>query len=299
MAEMKDIIKIAVDAYHGNVEQYSVGQSMELLQKALIEANGGSTTLNYKNIRDGKCSGLFTLIEEVLSRTVVEGLQGDEYFNALVDFRNVAEGDKNIFEVEDSTLFIVSEAADGTQGIRRQRLGGFSEVSIPTSLKVVKIYEELNRVLSGRVDFNHFINKVAESFRQKLHVEAAAGGKAATIIGTKKAIRNLDVTPLGDKAKEDLYNMGYAGKFYGTPVVVAPQRHKVGSTDFVLADDMLTIIAGDDKPIKCVYEGDPIVIMGEPTANGDLTQEYLYGEKYGMGIVLAGGNAGIGRYEIA
>ena len=95
---------------------------MELLHKALIDANGGSTTLNYKNIRDGKCSGLFTLIEEVLSRTVVEGLQGDEYFNALVDFRNVAEGDKNIFEVEDSNLFIVSEAADGTQGIRRQRL---------------------------------------------------------------------------------------------------------------------------------------------------------------------------------
>lgn len=337
MAEIKDIVKVAVDAYHGNVEQYSVGQSMELMQKALVEANGGSTILNYKNIRDGKCNGLFTLIEEVLSRTVVEGLQGDEYFNALVDFRNVAEGDKNIFEVEDSNLFIVSEAADGTQGIRRQRLSGISEVSIPTSLKVVKIYEELNRVLSGRVDFNHFINKVSESFRQKLlndiytlwsnataqdfggvtyfpaagaydeeelldliaHVEAAAGGKSATIIGTKKAIRNLDIAPLGDKAKEDLYNMGYAGKFYGTPVVVTPQRHKVGSTEFVLPDDVLTIIAGDDKPIKCVYEGNPIVLMGDPMSNGDLTQEYLYGEKYGMGIVLAGGNAGIGRYEIA
>lgn len=337
MAEIKDIVKVAVDAYHGNVEQYSVGQSMELLRKALIEANGGSTTLNYKNIRDGKCSGLFTLIEEVLSRTVVEGLQGDEYFNALVDFRNVAEGDKNIFEVEDSNLFIVSEAADGTQGIRRQRLSGVSEVSIPTSLKVVKIYEELNRVLSGRVDFNHFIKKVAESFRQKLlsdiytlwsnatakdfggvtyfpvagaydedelldliaHIEATAGGKPATIIGTKKAVRNLDITPLGDKAKEDLYNMGYAGKFYGAPVVVTPQRHKIGSTDFVLEDDMLSIIAGDDKPIKCVYEGSPIMLMGDPLSNGDLSQEYLYGEKYGIGIVLAGGNAGIGRYKIA
>lgn len=337
MAEMKDIIKVAIDAYHGNVEQYSVGQSMELLNKALVEANGGSTVLNYKNIRDGKCSGLFTLIEEILSRTVVEGLQGDEVFNALVDFRNVAEGDKNIFSVEDSNLFIVSEAADGTQGIRRQRLGGTQEVSIPTSLKVVKIYEELNRVLSGRVDFNYFINKVAESFRQKLlndiyslwsnatatdfggvtyfptagaydedelleliaHVEAAAGGKPATIIGTKKAVRNLDITPFGDKAKEDLYNLGYAGKFYGTPVVVTPQRHKVGSTEFTMDDGMLTIIAGDDKPIKCVYEGNPIVLMGNPMDNGDLTQEYLYGEKYGMGIVLAGGNAGIGRYEIA
>lgn len=336
MAEMKDIIKVAIDAYHGNVEQYSVGQSMELLNKALVEANGGSTVLNYKNIRDGKCSGLFTLIEEVLSRTVVEGLQGDEVFNALVDFRNVAEGDKNIFSVEDSNLFIVSEAADGTQGIRRQRLGGTQEVAIPTSLKVVKIYEELNRVLSGRVDFNYFINKVAESFRQKLlndiyslwsnataadfggvtyfpvagaydedelleliaHVEAAAGGKTATIIGTKKAVRNLDITPLGDKAKDDLYNLGYAGKFYGTPVVVTPQRHQVGSTQFTMDDNMLTIIAGDDKPIKCVYEGNPIVLMGNPMDNGDLTQEYLYGEKYGMGIVLAGGNAGIGRYEI-
>lgn len=337
MAEMKDIIKVAVDAYHGNVEKYSVGQSMELLRQALVEANGGSTTLNYKNIRDGKCNGLFTLIEEVLSRTVVEGLQGDEYFNALVDFRNVAEGDKNVFTVEDSTLFVVSEAADGTQGIRRQRLGGSTDVSIPTSLKVVKIYEELNRVLSGRVDFNTFINKVAESFRQKLlndvytlwstataqdfggvtyfpvagaydedellnliaHVEAASGGKTATIIGTKKAVRNLDITPFGDDAKSDLYNLGYAGKFYGTPVVVAPQRHKVGTTDFVLDDDILTIIAGDDKPIKCVYEGDPIVLMGDPMTNGDLTQEYLYGEKYGMGIVLAGGNSGIGRYEIS
>lgn len=76
MADMNDIVRVAVDAYHGNVEQYSVGQSMDLLRQALIEANGGSTVLNYKNIRDGKCNGLFTLIEEVLSRTVVEGLQG-------------------------------------------------------------------------------------------------------------------------------------------------------------------------------------------------------------------------------
>lgn len=336
MTDMKEIVKLAVDAYKGNVEKYSTKQSQDVLRQALIDANGGSTKLDYKAIRDGKCSGLFTLIEEILSRTVVEGLQGDEYFNALVDFRNLAEGDQNVFVVEDNTLFVVSEAADGTQGIRRQRLGGAKETSIPTSLKAVRIYEELNRVLSGRVDFNDFINKVAESFRQKLlndvyglwsgataadlggvtyfptagtydeedlldliaHVEAAAGGKPATIVGTKKAIRNLIPSIQGEGFKSDIYNLGYAGKFYGTPVVVTPQRHKVGSTDFVLKDDVLTIIAGDDKPIKVVYEGNPIVLMGDPTTNADFTQEYFYGEKYGMGIVLAGGNAGIGRYEM-
>ena len=337
MADMKEIVKLAIDAYKGSVEKYSVGQSQEALRQALVEANGGSTKLDYKAIRDGKCNGLFALIEEILSRTVVEGLTGDEFFNALVDFRNVAEGDQNIFIVEDSNLFVIDDVANGTQGIRRQRLGGSNEVSIPTTMKMVRIYEELNRVLAGRVDFNHFINVVAESFRQKMlndiytlwsgataddlggvayfpsagsynedellelisHVEAAAGGKTATIVGTKKALRALKNAIDGNDAKSDLYNLGYVGKFYGTPVVATPQRHKVGSTDFVFADDVLTIIAGDDKPIKFVYEGDPIVLMGDPMQNADFTQEYLYGEKYGLGIVLAGGNAGIGRYQTA
>jgi len=336
MAEMNDIVQVAVDAYHGNVTKYSMSDSMELLQKALVEANGGSTKLNYKNIRDGKCVGLFAIVEEILARTVVEGLQGDEYFNSLVEFRNIALGDQNLFILEDIDLFTVSDAADGTQGIRRQRLGGSSEFSIPTSFKVVKIYEELNRVLSGQVDFNTFINKVGESFRQKLlndiytlwtsataedlggvtyfpaagaydedtllelvaHVEAASGGKPATIVGTKVGLRKLAPSIEGNESKSDLYNMGYYGKFYGTPVVAMPQRHKINSTDFIFDNNTLTIIAGDSKPIKVVYEGQSTIIPGDPMSNKDLTQDYLYGEKYGMALVMAGGNSGIGRYQM-
>ena len=296
MAEMKDIVKLAVDSYKGRVEKYTVGQSQEALRQALIEANGGSTKLNYKAIRDGKCNGLFTLIEEILSRTVIEGVQSDDFFNAFVDYRNVAEGDKNLFIVEDSTLFVVDDVADGNQGIRRQRLGGSTETSIPTSMKMVRIYEELNRVLSGRVDFNTFIDKVAKSFSQKIlndiytlwagataadmggvayfptagtyneddlldvisHVEAAAGGKTATIVGTKKALRNLKESIMSDGAKEEYHNMGYAGTFFGTPVVAIPQRHQVGNTNFVFQDDVLTIVAGDDKPIKFCSNNNPL-----------------------------------------
>jgi hypothetical protein len=164
----------------------------------------------------------------------------------MVDFRNVAAGDKNVFEVEDSNLFVVSEVANGTQGVRRQRLSGTSETSIQTKTRVVKIYEELGRVLAGRVDFNRMITKVADSFRNQLleeiqdlwnhataadfggttyfpvagaydedallelidHVEAAANGKPATIIGTKKAVRNLAPAIQGAESKSDLYNMG-------------------------------------------------------------------------------------------
>ncbi len=85
--------------------------------------------------------------------------------------------------------------------------------------------------VAGAYNENELLDLIA-------HVEAAAGGKLATIVCTKKAARNLDLTPFGDAAKEDLYNLGYAGKFYGTPVVITPQRHKIGSTEFVLKDDV-------------------------------------------------------------
>ena len=315
MDNMKEIVQVAVDAYRGNVTKYSVNDSMDLLRQALIEANGGSTTMNYKNIRDGKCNGLFALVEEILSRTIVDGLQDSDYFNALVDFRNVALGDQNLFVVEDGDqLFAVASAAEGTQAIRRQRLGGMTTTPIPTELKVVKIYEELNRVLSGQVDFNRFIAKVAESFKQQLlndiyalwthataadfggttyfpvagaysedalatliaHVEAAAGGRPATIIGTKAAIRKIAPTIQSVESRSDLYTKGFYGFWLGTPVVAIPQRHKYGTTEFVHDDNLLTIVAGDDKPIKCVYEGQSLIIPGELYKNQDLTQELEY-----------------------
>lgn len=340
MANMQDIVRLAVDTYKGRVENFSDEQTAkrapEVLREALIEANNGKTEINYRDIRDGKCNGLFALVETILSETVVEGLQGDEFFNSIVDFRNVAAGDQNLFLIEDNDLYVVAEIAEGTQGIRRQRLGGLRETSIPTSLKAVRIYEELNRILAGRVDFNKFIDKVAASFKRKLmddvfalwtgitadqlggavyfpeagpydeddlldliaHIEAASGGKTATIIGTKKALRKLVPSIIAEQGKQDLYNDGYFGKFYGNPVIAVPQRHRVGTNDFILDDDVITIIAGDAKPIKVVYEGDPLVIMGDPLANADLTQEYFYAERYGVGLVTTGRNNGIGIYTM-
>lgn len=345
--DMNELIKVARDGYKGSVEKFSVGQSQQLLREALVEANHGKTTLDYKAMRRGEGREVFDIIEELIPVVIHEGLVGDEYFMNLVDYRNVAEGDQNNFLVEDNNLFVVSRAANGTQAIRRQRLGGVTETPIETDLFIVKIYEELNRILAGKVDFNDFVNKVAESFRRDMlnkiyalwstataqqmggtayfpaagtyneaamldliaHVEAAAGGRQATIIGTKKALRNLKegiFTDPAAAAKDEIHSLGYFGKFYGTPCVAIPQRHKVGfngtttqnDNGFLMNDNILTIIAGDDKPIKVVREGEGLVHMGDVWDNQDLSQEYIYGEKYGMGILLAGGNSGIGRYEM-
>ena len=51
MADVKDLVKICLDARANRVAgNYSVGDSMEVLRQALIEANNGSTKLTSSSI---------------------------------------------------------------------------------------------------------------------------------------------------------------------------------------------------------------------------------------------------------
>lgn len=330
---MNDVIKLAVDMYKGHVAgNYSVSDSNEVIRQALIEANGGSTTLDFRAIRDGQCNKLFALIEEIITKTVIEGLpESCPLFN-YVDFRNLAEGDTNVFEIEDGGLFFVAEIADGTQGLRRQRMVGGEELTIKTKVKGIKIYEELRRILAGRVDILKMIDKVSESFQKHInndiyavvvgafeglvspykesgsfdeakltaiidHVEAATG-QTAKIIGSKQAVRKITGVKGADanSAKEDLYAMGYFGHFYNTPILVMNNAHKVGSKEFILGED-LYIVAGEDKFIKFVTEGDTLIINGNPMDNADLSQEYLMAMRYGMKAIFS--SEGFGHYALS
>lgn len=335
---MNDLVKLALDAHRGSVQKYSVGEAQETLRQALIELNGGSTKIDIRAIRDGKCNGVFALVEEILKASIPEGLSQNELFDAIVEYHNVAEGDDIVFEIESSDLFFVDEVAKGTQGIRRQRLENVKEVPVPLTVHAVRIYEELSRLLAGRADFNQLIDRVDASVQNKIlneiyalwmaatgsdlggsvyvtasagsysdaalltmieHVEAAAGGKKATLIGTKAALRPLATSGITfDPVKDALYNNGYIGKFYGSPVICIPQRHQIGSTSFAYDDKTITIVAGDEKPIKFVQKGDPLVIARDPSQNMDLTQEYFLAEEWGSAIAIAE-NTGIGRYEFS
>lgn len=346
MEKVNELIKLAIDGHKGKVEQYSVADSQQTLREALIDLNGGSSKIDYRRIRDGKADGLFTLVETILGIAIEEGLRSDDFFMNYVDYYRVKDGDAPVFDIDDNDTFYVADAAIGTQGLRRQRAAGLSQVTIPTQLKAVRIYEELNRILAGLVDFNRLIDKVDEAYRRQMvndiytlwagattntydlsgnpvsfnnatftatgtYDEAtmldlvakveATSGKQATILGTKVALRNLAPAVQGVESANDLYNLGYYGRFYSNPVVALPARWKAGGhTEFVFPDDIITVVAaGDDKPIKVVMEGDPLVIRHEPRENGDLTETYMFGQKYGVGLILTDGmGAARGIYDM-
>ena len=161
-------------------------------------------------------------------------------------------------------MFVVSDVAAGYQALRRQRVHGEETVSVPTKIEGIKMYEETDLVLSGRIDLNEFIDRVGISIRKHYynkiylawsgitatelgatyfptagsysedalldvisHVEAATG-KAVTLVGTK-LFRKLRVT-----AKQD--HMTLVRKFNGTVAVA-----KMAST-FLFDDTIIYVV---------------------------------------------------------
>lgn len=334
MEDRLNVIKLAQDMITKRVSaEYSDSRkNSDALVEKLIELNGGSTKLDIKTFHRG--NAVFDIVEAIIPTIIHEGLKGDEYFFSLVDYRNVALGDDIDFWTTDKSEFVVADASYGTSGIRRQRLGMMEKYNVPTAFKVIKVYDEVKRLLANRIDFNEFIQAVARAMVKEVnetiykawegvsaathglnatyvkngsyeedtlldlvaHVEAANNGSKAVIIGTKKALRKITTATVATEAKTDMYNMGYYGKFNGTDMVYIPQVHKAGTDEFLLDDTKVYVVAGEDKPIKCVNIGEGLIQVKEGLDTPDFTQNYLYGQEIGVGICF---NAKMGFYTMA
>lgn len=332
---MNALTQLGIDIVNGKVNTEFASEdgatNMEVLYSGLVDINGGNK-IDYRKLQNGRNNGLFEIIETILSNTVVNGLAENEFFQRFVDYRNLAEGDENDFYVPDNSLLIVSDMARGSFGVRRQRINKGSNYSVKTTFKGVKVYEELRRLLAGRIDISEFVEKVGESMLQDRlnlaytvflggiadlpsaftvtgafvedslldiidHVEAASN-QTAIVIGTRKALRKItvDTTANGDQAKNEKYALGYYGTVAGTDVMVVKQSHNVNTFDFAFSEDDIWVVAGDMKPVKFVTEGDMLMEVGKMTDNADMTIDVMAGDAYGADIVLS---ALHGQYRIS
>lgn len=330
---MDSIVKLGLDVYHGNVQtEYTNGKDAEeQLRAALIKANGGKETIDVKTLRDNK--QIFTIIEEILEIAVEEGMKGDEFFMKWVDYRNLAEGDRNEFVIEADSEFIVADMSKGIATPRRQRIGEETTLSIPTKTSGIRVYEELSRVLAGRVKWATFIEKAVQAITKDRydkiftafmgitkdtrglsetyikagtydeeallemveHLEAATGAKAE-IIGVKQALRKIKTAEVSDEARSSYYNVGHYGKVAGVNMTAINQIHKAGTETFMLPTDTVWVVASNDPFIKFVTEGEGYISDRPADNNADFTQEYLYIERTGCSVVM---KSKIGRYTFA
>lgn len=287
----------------------------------LLEVEVGQP-ISPKTFRKHK-NEVFEILEEVIEITINEGFT--DVLDGLIDYRNLALGDKNEFYIPDNSYFRVSVISDGNGNLRRQRHREGERFSVPTVRRGVKIYEEFDRFMAGRVDFMEMARKVGESMVKSIkediyeailknfreggagepyrlsltgglptekqilevakHLEARTGAEVV-IYGTALALSNLDIKYPSDASNNQRNQQAFYGRIAGIEAKELPALHKEGTTDFIFEDDAILLLPQtNDKFVKVVNEGEAYVEEGESMNRDDLQKEYLLTQKLGIATV--------------
>lgn len=315
MIKLTDLQQLALDTYKGSVQKYSKVEAENAIRNAVVEACGGEW--NFYSFNKNKWD-VYQIMAEVLSVGLGELLI--DKFNNLVEFKDTELGDTTEFIVKDKSLFRVATIADGNVDIRRQKLYN-GKMTVVTEKLGIKIYEELDRFIAGRIDWTEMIDRVQKSYGHELairiynaiygsyntlvapyqisgtfdeaklleaiaHVEASTGQKAV-IFGTKTALAKITTAKESEGMKDSLNVLGHYGMFRGTDLMELPQAHKPNTNTFAIADDFLLIVPNGEKIVKVVLEGDAYVYDTEAGVRNDEQIEFFFGRKAGIGVLKA------------
>lgn len=158
-----------VYATNGDKEVLTKGQANKVIQKtfmSVLHLSEDDLKSRKKRHRAQMKYGmdLFEIIEQDIDFYINRGFSESEWFNRLVDNRNVGLGDAPEFEAVDNTLFVVADVSGDNHDITMQQLPSGKFYTVPVTAHSVKIGKDIDMVVTGRVDYQRMIMKIAQSF---------------------------------------------------------------------------------------------------------------------------------------
>lgn len=106
---------------------------------------------------------IFEVIEDVVDDLLTTGWTNNEFFNDFVEVRNLALGDANSFVIKDRSVLTVGEFSGDHWDIDRQKLGEDEEFRVKTSWVGLAVYEEFERIVTGRADWARLVRAIYEA----------------------------------------------------------------------------------------------------------------------------------------
>jgi hypothetical protein len=318
----QDLVKLGIDLYKKRVTDYSAVQANDVIRKAFVEIMGTDKP-DARQFRRHKVD-IFEILEEVLEQTITDGMVANSFFDQFVEYRDLNLGDTNEFYVEDRSVLSVARHAGNHWDIRRQKLNIGDSFTVQTESYAAAIYTDFKRFLAGRIDWDAFINKVAQAFVNQLnsriytefmstitylpaefkvtgslvdanliqiaeHVQAANQGSEIIIAGTRTALTrlNTDTSFLSNNMKDELNQHGVSEYWKGYKLLPIPQNHVANTFNFQIDNNRLMVLPSNVKPIKVVKEGMPLIKeVSDGLTNRDMSMEYNFISQYGVASVF-------------
>jgi hypothetical protein len=322
-SNISELGKLGVDLYFNKVQNFSKDEAENAFRQAVIDLVGAKPSdSNYFYKWQENKYKVFNLISETV--TVILPVTIDEELNGFAEVKNVGWGDQLVFETTDPRLFEVALVSDGNNSVRRQRLDN-GKLTLTPQNRTVKIYEEFYRWVSGRIDWAVMVDRVSRSFLNQIkidiynkiyasysalganykgtgafavnqfhqvvqHVEAGSGGLTPTVFGTKLALSKvISGSYVSYNMMDEINRKGFLANFQGVDLVEIKQAHTPNTDSFAIANDLLLFVpAGVNKIVKIGFEGAAIVTESQANQNADQSVEYMFTQKYDVGILSAG-----------
>lgn len=106
----------------------------------------------------------FDVIEEVTDFTVSTGLKENEWFNALVNYKNLREGDENLFVNNKDAILSVARMGKRHHDTMLQRLPEGESYSVDTDVYGAAVGADIDRYLIGQDDWTKLIDAITKAF---------------------------------------------------------------------------------------------------------------------------------------
>lgn len=107
----------------------------------------------------------FNVIEEVTDWTVSTGLKENEWFNELVNYRNLNDGDENLFKNEhEEVILSVARMGKRHHDTMLQRLPEGETYSVETDLYGAAVGADIDKYLIGQEDWTKLIDAITKAF---------------------------------------------------------------------------------------------------------------------------------------
>lgn len=306
--------QLSMDLYHKRVVEFSEKEANDRLRTYIKDEICGGEWKPYTFLQHKY--EIYEVMSELLTTTTAE--LSRDMFEHIAQFKDTELGDRIEFIVENPELYEVSVIASGTNDLLRQKLINGKAQTTGFDLGV-KIYAEFNEFMTGRIDWDKCVEKVAKSFNVAIaeliakewktaydtvssdlkvtgdidenklvelvqKVESQGQGKAI-IYGSKTALAKIpNITTLEANAREDR-EKGYVSMFKGTECVELQNKYDLATKKWVLENNILFIVPSEVKPILIGFEGDAFVMDDETGERLDRQVEYEMTRKVHLGVL--------------
>ena len=129
------------------------------------------------------------------------------------------------------------------------------------------------------------------------HTSADNDGAPCYLLTTLTGAASISASESSSEGKNSIYRNGYIQYWKGVPVVIVPQRHKVGTNTFAFDNKKIYVLPQTmDRPIKQVIGGDTYLKVGDGSENADLSVEITCLTQWNTAVVIG---QKFGVYELA